>query len=195
MNWYNKYLEKVILEDIIIRDPFFLIEEKKINLLFLKKMGCNLSVSFGKSKNLNFNILSIYSVLEGFGLGNKVKVKKEKIINGKKVYRLQVKLGYKKSGKFLDFFFNRIVKGLKKRYLILNSSKNIDGLINISFSNLAEIYIDDFFFFDIYEWSGYLNININFGLQYYLNNLISNIIFNLFNIDNLVKNEIFNSKG
>ena len=137
----------------------------------------------------------VYSVLEDLSMFNKVSFTKTKGLAGKKVYRFSSKLVKRKAFFFFDFFLHLIIRGLKRRYIVLKSSQTANGILNVRFSSLAELEIDDYFFFDLYDWSGFLNLFIKYSSNQQLNVLFSLYFKNVFNLNKLLKYEVFSGKG
>ena len=96
---------------------------------------------------------------------------------------------------FLLFLPHLIIRGLKRRYIVLKSSQTANGILNVRFSSLAELEIDDYFFFDLYDWSGFLNLFIKYSSNQQLNVLFSLYFKNVFNLNKLLKYEVFSGKG
>jgi len=195
MNWYNKYLEEFVNFDLILRNPFYMKRYSKVSLAKLSEGYGELNVSFGKVKYLNAMIFNLSSTLYNLSSSNKVFIIRDKNVSGRKVYRLAVKMNNLKTDFFLDFFFHMIVKGLKRRYINLNYSLTNSGSLNLRFSNVAELDIDDFFFFDLYEWLGHLVFFYKLSSDLVINKYFFNIFINLFNLESLSKYEVFNRKG
>jgi hypothetical protein len=195
MNWYELYNRNVICYDLILRDPF---NYGSLNFLSLNKINRNLSsimeVSFSKVKNKDFFSLLVYSVLQELSFGNKVLFQKIKGLGGKKSFRLSTTLKGYFLFFFLDFFLNFIIRGLKRRYIILKHSQSISGLLNFRFSSLAELEIDDYFFFSLDNWFVFLNNFLKYSDNSFLNNVYSNFFKKVFNFQKLLKYEVFGGK-
>lgn len=196
MNWYEVYNRNVISYDLILRNPTLY---SSLSFMDFKKSMDQLEgvfeVSFAKVKNKELSSLLVYSVLEDLSMFNKVSFVKTKGLGGKKVYRFSTKANGRKSFFFFDFFLHLIIRGLKRRYIVLKSSQTANGILNVRFSSLSELEIDDYFFFDLYDWSGFLNLFIKYSSNEKLNVLFSLYFKNVFNLNKLLKYEVFSGKG
>lgn len=196
MNWFEIYNRSIVSYDIILRDP---LQFKKFSLINLKKNMENMEgvyeVSFAKVKNKDLSSLLAYSVISDISMNKKIFFQRIKGISGKKIFRFSSKVKGRSLFFFLDFFLHLIIRGLKRRYIILKSSETENGILNIRFSSLAELEIDDYFFFDLYEWSGFLNIFLKYSLNKDLNSLFAKYFRSVFNLNKLLKYEVFGGKG
>lgn len=96
---------------------------------------------------------------------------------------------------FLDFFLNLFIKGLKRRFIVLNHSLDNNGILNLRFSSLGELEVDEFFSFSLEIWKNSLNYFLKFSKNRKLSMLYNLIFIYYFNLDKLVKYEVFNRKG
>lgn len=193
MNWLELYIKKAMLYDLVLRSPNLL---KGGDLLdCMKNYSGKIEISFSKLKNKDEISLYLSALLNEFSLGNKVRIVKTKGFSGKKVYSLRVKMQKNGVINFLDFFLNLVIKGLKRRFIVLKSSYSLTGVLNLRFSSVSELEIDDFFFFDIDEWPGNLNIFLYFSSKPFLSQLFSLYFLNIFNLKRLSKYEVFSGKG
>jgi hypothetical protein len=193
MYWLENYIKDNLFYDVILRSPF----EIKSNMVRSCMHDCNgkLEISLSSSKVKEDILLNLSSIFSEFSRGNKVKVFKKKGFSGKKVYRLSVILQKSSTIYFLDFFLNMIVKGLKRRFIILRSSLSNTGVLNMRFSSLSELEIDDFLFFEVDSWQGSLSIFLTFSNNYYISYMANLYFLNIFNLKKLVKYEISIGKG
>jgi hypothetical protein len=193
MFWLENYYKNNLFYDLILRSPI----DFKRNTVRSCMNSCSgkLEVSFSPSKIKENLILNLTSVFSEITLRNKVKIIKKRGFSGKNVYILSVKFQKISVINFLDFFLNLIIKGLKRRFIILKTSVSKTGVLNMRFSSFSELEIDDFFFFELDRWQGSLNIFLNFSLKPLISYFVSYYFLNVFNLKKLSKYEIFNGKG
>jgi hypothetical protein len=182
--------------DLILRDP---VQYSAMSFLSFKKSMSQLEgvfeVSFSKVKNKDLGPILVYSVLRDFSMDNKILFQRNKGLAGKKIFRLSSKIKGRKVFFFLDFFLHLIIRGLKRRYIVLKTSQTANGILNFRFSSLSELEVDDYFFFDLYDWSGLLNVFLKYSSNEKLNMLFSLYFKNVFNLNKLLKYEVFSGKG
>jgi len=196
MNWYTVFNRKISAYDLILREPLVLSSLTYISLVeSFNSIECKLEVSFSKLKNKDFGSLVVYSMLRDFSHDGKIYFERLKGVSGKKVYKLSSKLINYSSSFFVDFFLHLIIRGLKRRYIVLKTSQSLTGVLNLRFSSMSELEIDDYFFFDLDEWSGFLNIFFKPSVNPKL--LLSFGLFfrYAFNLNKLLKYEVFGRKG
>jgi hypothetical protein len=191
--WLENYINKNVIYDLVLRSPFLFLQGD-LKTCLNDSQG-KMEITFSKLKNKDEISLILYSLLNDFSLGNKAYISKIRGFSGKKVYKLAVKFQDKDLLNFLDFFLNLIIKGLKRRFIVLKSSINEKGVLNLRFSSLSELEIDDYLFFDIDEWQGSLNIFINFSSVIFIRKLLASYFLNIFNIKKFSKYEVFTTKG
>lgn len=196
MIWFDRYTKSIVSYDLLLRDPI-LFNQKGVKNIVLDNIGGQMIVSTGKFKEYASSLVITNSILNDFSNNSKVSVLQERSKTGKKVLRFLVKLNKNSSIFFIDFFLNMVLKGLKRRYISLSYSINETGILNFSFSNLSELDLDDFFFFESLDLSSKLNILFNFysDKDIILNKIFSNYFINIFKFSLYTKYEVSNRKG
>lgn len=196
MIWFERYNKNILAYDLLLRDPI-LFSTKGVKIIMLDGLKGNISVSTGKLKEYYSSLITTNSVLNDFSSNSKVFVSQERSKTGKKVLRFLVRLNKTSSIIFIDFFINMVLKSLKRRYISLFFSINETGILNFSFSNLSELDLDDFFFFESLDLNSKLNIFFNFysDKEPILNNIYSNYFINIFKFKLYTKYEVSNRKG
>jgi len=193
MFWLENYYKNNLLYDLVLRSPVAI----KSNLVrsCMNDLSGKIEVSFASAKIKEDLILNLTSLFSDITLGNKIKIVKKKGFSGKKVYNISVKFQNFFIINFLDFFLNLIIKGLKRRFIVLKTSLSETGVLNMRFSSFSELEIDDFFFFELDRWQGSFNIFLNFSQSSIFSYLVSSYLLNIFNLKKLAKYEIFTGKG
>lgn len=196
MIWFDRYTKAIVSYDLLLRDPI-LFNQKGVKGIVLNNIAGQMVVSTGKFKEYASSLVITNSILNDFSNNSKVSVLQERSKTGKKVLRFLVKLNKNSSIFFIDFFLNMVLKGLKRRYISLSYSINETGILNFSFSNLSELDLDDFFFFESLDLSSKLNIFFNFysDKDIILNKIFSNYFINIFKFSLYTKYEVSNRKG
>jgi hypothetical protein len=195
MNWFETYNLKLLNYDLLLRNPLGF--KEKVNKIFdLKGMtAVNLGVSFSKTKENDNLLIALKSMLDTFSGKSKVATTLAKAGFGKKAVRLSVKLNKVRSFIFLDFFLNIMLKGLKRRYISLRYGTNTEGMFNFRFASMYELELDDYFFFELFDWKGVLNVFFNYSMSPEISSMYNLLFLNLFKLKSFSKYEIFTSKG
>jgi hypothetical protein len=193
MYWLENYIKDNLYYDLILRSPF----QIKSNMVrsCMNDINGKLEISFSPSKVQEDILLNLSSMFLEFSMGNKVKILKTKGFSGKKVFKLSVKIKGSSIFYFLDFFLNLIIKGLKRRFILLKNSLSSTGVLNFRFSSLSELEIDDFFFFEFEKWQGFLSVFLNISNKFHISYLANLYFLNIFSLKKLSKYEVFTGKG
>lgn len=196
MIWFERYNKNIVAYDLLLRDPI-LFNLKGVKNIMLDGLQGNINISTGKLKEYYSSLITTNSLLNDFSNNNKVFVSQERSKTGKKVLRFLVKLNKTNSIFFIDFFINMILKALKRRYISLFFSVNDTGILNFSFSNISELDLDDFFFFESLDLGSKFNVFLNFysNKEVELNKMCSNYFINIFRFKLYTKYEVSNRKG
>lgn len=183
MKWLENYNRKVIFYDVLLLDPYSFSNN---SVGSLKKELNNFKIfnqiSFSQNKHRDLISLYLWSLMQDFSFSGKVYFEKMKGMSGKKTYRLHSFSSKNKAYNFFDFFLSVVVKSLKRRYIVPKVSSNYNGVLNVRFSSISELELDDFFFFDLYQWSGFFNMFIYFSSDHRINNLLCNYYKNIFKL-------------
>jgi len=195
MNWFEKLNRDVISYDLLLRNPlefnnFSFNEFKSV----FSDLNSNLTVSFSKSNDKILESFVTYSFFNEISK-NKVFLKITKGFSGKKIHIFSLNLKKRKCFMFLDFFLNLFIKGLKRRFIVLNHSLDNNGILNLRFSSLGELEVDEFFSFSLEIWKNSLNYFLKFSKNKNLSMLYNLIFIYYFNLNKLIKYEVFNRKG
>jgi hypothetical protein len=190
--WLENYIKNNLSYDLILRIPLQ-VKGMDIKSSVMDVFGkFEVSVSKIKSDSMIFFLNSLVSEIS---LGHKVYIDKKKGFSGQRFTKISSKINKEKTFQFLDFLINLIIKGLKRRFIVLKSSLSNTGVLNLRFSSFSELEIDDFFFFDIDSWEGFMNFFFNFSNKAHMSFIYSSYFLNVFNLKKLSKYEIFTSKG
>lgn len=190
--WLENYIKNNAMYDLVLRSPYT-IKMRDVRSGISDTQG-KVEISFSKLKNDSM-FFFLTSMLYEVSSSNKISIIRKKGFSGQRVTQMSAKFKKKSLFKFMDFFLNLIIKGLKRRFITMKSSMSSTGVLNLRFSSFSELEIDDFFFFELDSWDGFLNFFINFSKKSELSLIYSLYFLNVFNLKKLLKYEVFSSKG